>query len=130
MERTENYYIRVLEARERRTAEIRKNTLIAAACGIFFVIAFLFIIFGLKADASSEETMTGFKYYDSVMIGYGEDLETVAARYMDEEHYDSMSDYLDEVCSINHIARVGEITADVCPGNYIIVPYYSDIFYE
>ena len=61
------------------------------------------------------------------MIGCGESLYDIAERYMDDAYYDDLEDYVDEVCSINHLDRLNWASSKALnAGNYIIVPYYSE----
>lgn len=127
MERTDHYYIRLAESKARRNRELRRNYMILTVAVIVVCVIIGLIISGMRTNAAEEHSQS-YKYYTSVMIGYGENLNDVAARFVDYEHYDDLDDYLDEICSINHIAKVGKAHAQVNPGNYVVVPYYSNEF--
>ena len=50
-------------------------------------------------------------------------LWSIAEEYMDEEHYDSITDYLEEV------KRMNSLTNDTIHyGEYLIIPYFDNDF--
>ena len=90
----------------------------------FMGIALLSMLFGaIRTQAAPAEP--AYKYYTSVQIQSGDTLWSIADLYMTEE-YASIDAYIDEVCSINHIAADDTIHA----GQYLTVPYYSDVYLQ
>ena len=79
-------------------------------------------VFSLRVliTKAQEEEEVSFKYYTSIQVSYGESLWSIAKTYQDE-HYDRIQDYVDEVIRINHLRDGDSITA----GQYLIIPYYS-----
>lgn len=108
--------------RSRRVA-VRNQRI--AFVSILFVILFILIssiLFGsIKAQAASAET--SYKYYTSIQVQKGDTLWKIANSYITEE-YDSVNDYIEEICSINHISH------DIHSGQYLTIPYYSDKYLE
>lgn len=60
------------------------------------------------------------KQFTSIQVQKGDSLWKIAKKYMGDE-YNSVDDYIEEVCKTNHIYD-GEIT----DGMYLVVPYYTD----
>lgn len=97
-----------------------------AFVSVLFVLLFVLIstvLFGsIKAQAASAEV--SYKYYTSIQVQKGDTLWGIANNYMTEE-YGSVNDYIEEICSINHISD-----SDIHSGQYLTIPYYSDEFLE
>lgn len=89
--------------------------------GVFVIIGS--VLFGtIKAQAAS--SAPSYKYYTSVQIEKGDTLWEIAGNYITDEYKD-MNAYIEEICSINHIAD-----KDIHAGQYITIPYYSDAYLE
>lgn len=81
------------------------------------------MIFGVtKAQAAPAENT--YKYYTSIQIQKGDTLWNIASMYMTDE-YESVNDYIEEICAINHIDH-----NDIHSGQYLTIPYYSDEYLE
>ncbi len=79
------------------------------------------IIFSFRVLVTrAQDEEISYKYYASIQVSYGESLWSIAETYQDE-HYDCIQDYMDEVIHINHLRNEDDLTA----GQYLIVPYYS-----
>lgn len=113
---------RKLQIKRRRQQQIRKHIMLLILSTILVCILSLLLSHSFsKASAPNSET---YKYYKSVQISYGDSLWSIANKYIDN-HYESVSQYIDEVKVMNCITEDA-----VKAGNYIIVPYYSDEFQE
>lgn len=96
--------------------------------GFVAFIIMLLVAFGvllgssINTLASSDKDIASYKkYYKSIRIECGDTLWTIADQYVDGLHL-SKSDYIAEVCEINNISE-----NEIHTGNYIIVPYYSNV---
>ncbi len=126
-ERTDHFLVRVAESRARRARQIRRNCILLTVVVIILLAGLGVMLFGMKASAAEEPVVPKQKCFTSVMIGCGESLYDIAERYMDDAYYDDLEDYVDEVCSINHLDRLNWASSKALnAGNYIIVPYYSE----
>ena len=76
------------------------------------------ILFGaIRTEAApSEET---YKYYTSVAIEAGDTIWSIAQEYQTPECGD-LTDYIEEICSLNHITD-----DQIHTGQYLTIPYYS-----
>ena len=102
----------------RRQREAAQKRIVVLFCSVIAVITICSIMFGsISAQAAPAETT--YKYYTSIKVESGDTLWAIANEYITDE-YASMNEYMDEVCSINHISE-DEIHA----GQYLVVPYYS-----
>ena len=109
--------------RARRTRQLR-NRMIAAAVFTFILVGVLSIAFGsILSQAKSNGETEEVKCFSSVMIGYGETVDSLVEEYYDEAHYTSYDSYKQEVMDINSIDENCNIT----PGNYIVLPYYTEL---
>lgn len=90
--------------------------LIAFLCGISFGSILS------KAETTDAKASETFKYYKSVTVQPGDSLWSIAADNMSEE-YDSIQDYIDEVCFINSLSNTC-----IHAGKNLTIPYYSAEF--
>lgn len=82
------------------------------------------MVFGtIRTSAASADIP--YKYYTSVQIQKGDTLWDIADTYCSPE-YDTISDYIEEVRSINQLSSSDEIHS----GQYLTVPYYSHEYLE
>lgn len=124
MESYSEYARRTSRARRARAQYVNRCRM-AVACVIAAVV--ICIVFGvavLRSNASGSDHIGSYKYYKSIVVSYHYDLYDAAAEYADD-HYDSERAYLREVCSINHLGSVSDVT----PGTQVIVPYYDEEYY-
>lgn len=105
----------------RRRKQIRSRILlfIMTVCLIFGLVFSLSIMVA-RADTGIENN--NYKYFSSIMVGYGDNLLSIAEQYVDD-HYDSVEQYVNEVIHINNL-KENEVKA----GQYLVIPYYSDEF--
>ena len=108
-----------------RRAKARNRTFIKRlALSVLMMLMISLCFHGITSYATSnhaERSVPTYKYYKSVQIKSGDTLRKIAMTYITSD-YNSMTDYLNEVCQINHLSD-GNLTA----GSYIIVPYYSTL---
>ena len=106
-----------------RRKEVRRQ--IVTLIVTFIIIIFLALTFGgifSKANTPSEQSKMSYKYFKSVMIEYGDSLDSISSNYQNAG-YDSKDVYMNEIVKIN------SITKDVIhSGEYLILPYYDNVF--
>lgn len=113
---------RIIKNRIRRQREIKKNILILIMT-VCLIITCSVSLSGFRSNAKDDTTEAAYKYYKSIVISNDDTLWTIAQKYMDEEHYDSINDYIREVKSMNSLMD------DVIHyGDYLIIPYYDSNF--
>ena len=102
--------------RIQREASQKKITV--AFCSIIALVMIFSIMFSTINTQAAPSQATN-KYYTNIQIHSGDTLWRIASEYITDDYAD-MNEYMDEICSINHISR-DEIKA----GTYIVVPYYA-----
>ncbi len=90
--------------------------IVAFLCGICFG-SFL-----SNAESAQDKALDTFKYYRSITVESGDSLWNIAQENITEE-YDSVQDYIEEVCFINSITA-----DDIHAGHHLIIPYYEAEF--
>jgi cell division protein YceG involved in septum cleavage len=103
----------------------------------FFIMSFVFpvslllimmiiLAFLMTSTVKTEAAMThtSHKYYTSVKIEQGDTLWSIAQENMTSE-YSGIQEYIDEVCTLNHISE-----DDIHSGAYITIPYYSEDYLD
>jgi hypothetical protein len=116
--------------RRRREAEIRRHILLLVTVSAVMIICAAILIFGIRSRAAEKNAETGYKYYTSITVSDGEDLQDIADRYFNDEHYSSTDAYIDEVCAINHYYQTSAELPELHAGDHLIVPYYSDAYLQ
>ncbi len=104
---------------KRRQAAIRK--LFFACMTGLFVMIFGLSVFSMTAKADTNEYANMNKYYESHLIQQGETLWSIAEDNMDDAHYDSVKEYIEEVKEVN-----GFTGDKLQSGNYILIPYFAE----
>lgn len=113
---------RIRKNRIRRQRELRKNFLIFVMT-ICLIVTCSISLNGFRSNAKDDSTEVSYKYYKSIVVANNDTLWSIAEKYMDGEHYDSINDYIREVKSMN------DLTDDVIHyGEYLIIPYYGSEF--
>ena len=113
---------RIRKNRLRRQREMRKNFLIFIMT-ICLIVTCSVSLNGFRSNAKDDSTGVSYKYYKSITVANNDTLWSIAERYMDGEHYDSINDYIREVKSMN------DLTDDVIHyGEYLVIPYYGSDF--
>ena len=95
----------------------QKHIVLLFCFSIAVVMLFIISFRTINAQAAPAEVMS--KYYTSVRIEAGDTLWGIASNYITDDYKD-MNQYIQEICSINHICK-DEIRA----GEYLIIPYYA-----
>ena len=85
----------------------------------FIAIVMIFSVMFSTINAQAAPAQITNKYYTSIQIQSGDTLWAIASEYITDDYTD-MNEYMNEICSINHISR-DEIKA----GKYLVVPYYA-----
>lgn len=84
---------------------------------IFFVLVFMMIHMFFKNPVIEAQGMKE-KQFTSIQVRKGDSLWTIAKKYMGDE-YQSVDEYIEEVCETNHI-----YDDKITDGMYLVVPYY------
>ena len=108
---------RELIARRKRQQRIRG---IISLSALILSIIIVFSISGLVTNARSTNDKQEYKYFTSYEVEQGDSLWLIASRNSDD-HYESVEEYMEEICIINSISKDSTLIA----GNNIIIPYYS-----
>ena len=106
-------------------ARARRVLVLRTALFAFLVLFTMFGIGGIASRAKSREVPAAYKYYDTITVGYQENLLDIVERYDDRDHYKTQIDYVEELCRINNLAFDGTAYPTVTPGTHLVVPYYS-----
>lgn len=111
---------REIIARRKRQQRIRG---ILSISTVIVSIVIVFFISGMNTSAHSIHDKQEYKYFTSYELQHGDSLWSIATEYADE-HYESIEDYMEEVCVINSITEGSTLVA----GTNLIIPYYSEEF--
>ncbi len=109
---------RIAENRKKRIKIVRRQRILLAFAIIAVVFISVFLVMSLESRADTGDVR--FKYYTSRTLSAGDSLYDIARKNCTDEYKD-IDTYINEVCSINHIADKDAVLA----GRSIIVPYYS-----
>lgn len=115
---------RIRNNRIRRKMELRRKffMLIMTVC---LVITFSIGVNAFLSNAKDKNSGTSYKYYTSITVSNEDTLWSIAEKYMDQEHYGSVNDYIKEVKKMNHLQ-----SDMIIYGEHLIVPYYMDVYLE
>ncbi len=126
LERSRKVIFRVRYMRREIIARRKRQQRIKGICSIFTLIISIMIVFGVCGMSTSAHSIYDhpeYKYFKSYELERGDSLWTIAEAHMDE-HYDSIEDYIDEICIINSI----RVDSQLIAGTNLIIPYYSQEF--
>ncbi len=113
---------RIINNRIRRQREMKKNFLILVMTVCLIILGSVSLN-GFRSNAKDDSVAASYKYYKSITVANDDTLWSIAAEYMDEEHYESINDYINEVKSVNSMAD------DVIHyGEHLVIPYYDSEF--
>lgn len=113
---------RIMKNRIRRQQEMKKNFLLLVMT-VCLIAAGSFSLSGFRSNAKDDSITASYKYYKSIVVTNNDTLWSIAAKYMDDEHYDSITDYINEVKAMN------SMTDDVIQyGEHLVIPYYDSEF--
>lgn len=111
---------RIVRNRHRRQQEMRKNFYLFLMT-VCLILACSFTLSVFRSNAKNNPSLSD-KCYKSIVISNNDTLWSIAGQYMDSEHYDSITDYIEEV------KRMNSLSGDsIRYGEYLIVPYYENI---
>lgn len=113
---------RIRNNRIRRQREMRKNFVLFVMT-VCLIITCSISLNSFRSDAKDNSVKTSYKYYKSITIDNDDTLWSIAVQYMDDEHYDSMNDYINEVKNMNSLTD-----DEIQYGEHLIIPYYDDTF--
>ena len=116
----EDRELRAVKRELRRRRQYRRKLLISALA--MLAVACIIIGGGFYVSSIRSSAGSGFKYYTSVTIEYGETLWSLADAYIDYDYYKDKHSYIAEVRSINHLDEDCSIMA----GQILILPYFSE----
>ena len=112
-------------SRRRRGRSMRISYFLFILIFSLAVAFFCGICFGSilsNAETMEDKANDTFKYYRSVPVESGDSLWEIAQENMTEE-YETVQDYIEEVCFINSIDA-----DDIHAGHYLVLPYYEAEF--
>ncbi len=98
---------------------MRKNFMLFLMT-ICLIITCSFSLNSFRSNAKTDSSKTTYKYYKSITVANHDTLWSIAEEYMDEEHYDSINDYIREVISVNSLKN-----DEISYGEHLIIPYYA-----
>ena len=110
---------RIRNNRIRRNRQLRQRiTFMTVTVCLTLILA---VTLGSSFSKAQEEgNIVHYKYFESIMVEPGDTLTSIAHKYSNDQ-YTSLTEYVNEVVSINHLSDKDEITA----GEYLVVPYFS-----
>lgn len=110
---------RIRNNRIRRRREMRKNFLLFVMT-LCLIVTTSIVISSFRSNAKTDPAKETCRYYKSITVSEHDTLWSIAKTYMDETHYDSVQDYIDDIMHINNLKN-DAIYADA----HLIVPYYD-----
>ena len=115
---------RIRNNRIRRKQELHRKFFISLIT-VCLVITISIGLNGFLSNAKDNGSHTAYKYYTSITVSNEDTLWSIAEKYMDKEHYESVNAYIQEVKNMNHLKN------DIITyGEHLIVPYYMDVYQE
>lgn len=110
---------RIRNNRIRRRREMRKNFLLFVMT-LCLIITTSISVSSFRSNAKNDASKETYKYYKSIVVSDSDTLWSIAEEYMDDEHYESVVEYIRDVMRINNLKN-DAIYADA----HLIVPYYD-----
>lgn len=110
---------RIRNNRIRRRREMRKNFLLFVMT-LCLIITTSISVSSFRSNAKNDASKETYKYYKSIVVSDSDTLWSIAEEYMDDEHYESVVEYIRDVMRINNL-KSDAIYADA----HLIVPYYD-----
>ena len=105
-----------------KNSVINRNTSKMAVLGALFAV--LFLVFAIGCIAVNTEKCVADtnenKYFTNITVDEGDTLWEVASEHMDEEHYDSIYEYMDEIKEMNNMT-----SEELYEGQNLVITYYE-----
>lgn len=98
---------------------MRKNALLIIMT-FCLIITIAVSMNSFLSNAKEESSPGSYKYFKSITIENGDTLWSIAQKYMDDDHYDTVHDYINEVKKMNALSN-----DDITYGQHLIIPYYE-----
>lgn len=112
---------RIRNNRLRRRREMRKNFLLFMMT-VCLIVTCSISMSTFRSRAQDDTAKPSCKYFKSITVSNNDTLWSIAEEYMDETHYDSVNEY------INEVIRVNTLQDDtICYGQSLIIPYYDEL---
>ena len=116
--------VRIRNNRIRRQRIFRRQIILLGLTLALFIFVFILFTSSIMADAQSDEFTPSFKYYKTVTVHSDDTLWDIARENYSSEGYNSINEYVAEICTVNAISDASDLKA----GENLIVPYYSTEF--
>jgi hypothetical protein len=94
---------------------------LAIMLGSLLVAVCLSVLFYSTVSQAGTGEDIRFKYYKCITVPAGASLWSISEEYMDENHYDSVNEYMNEMMHINRLTEEDTLRT----GQSLILPYYS-----
>ncbi len=114
-------YRRTALAKRRRERMMKRRLIALGVMASVIIFMAIILTFSFSSDASNMNNEE-YKYYTSVSVETGDSVWTIAEEYMDDLHYRSTKEFVNEIASINRISPDSLLKS----GTNLIIPYYSD----
>lgn len=115
-----NRYSKNSMNRRRRQLQVRRNICMLALSVMAVVLLSIFMI-SISTQASGLGHNTApYKYYKSIEVSKGDTLWSIAKEHIDTDYYETVSDYVNEIKTMNAIK-----SDHIVAGSSLIIPYYS-----
>lgn len=111
---------RIRNNRIRRRREMQKNFFLFVLT-LCLIVTTSVAVSSFRSNAKGDPAKETYRYYKSITVSERDTLWSIAETYMDEMHYDSIQDYINDVMYINNLKN-DAIYADA----HLIVPYYAE----
>lgn len=115
-----NTYLNNLDYEPTRRIVDRRKIRWIAVILLFVIMIFTIVLATKKVKAKRDGNRV--KLVTSIEIQRGDTLWSIASSYMSDE-YSDLNDYIAEIMVSNRLS-----SDNIQAGNYIIVPYYADIY--
>ena len=101
---------------------IKATVFVAGAVILFgsFVIGYAEGSKETQVSVVDNETKTKNKYFTNIVVEEGDSLWSIAEEYMDEEHYESIYEYIDELKKMNNLK-----SDTIYAGQNLVVTYFK-----
>lgn len=111
---------RIRRNRVKRQQEMIKNFLILVMT-ICLIVTSSVLLSAFRSNAKDNSVEVSYKYYKSIVVSDNDTLWSIAEEYMDDDHYNSINDYITEVKTMNSLTN-----DSIRYGTHLIIPYYAD----